>query len=76
MRVVTDRLACVSAHLDSATATQVISGNELAGHHNKYGAIWRDKEKKRKTRDDWSAVPKKFYSNYKSNMIRDAHSVN
>ena len=34
--------------------------------------MWRDKDK-RKPRDDWSAVPKQFYKNYKVNMIRDAN---
>jgi len=50
----------------------VIAGEDLAVHHNKYGSMWKDKSQ-RKTRDDWSAVPRNYFTNYKVNMIRDSH---
>ena len=61
------------SHMDPATSANLIAASELAPHNNKFGNMWRDKEHRAKTRHDWDNVPRHYYSNYKTNMVRDAH---
>jgi len=62
------------SHIDPLLSAQLIAANDLAPHSKKFKNIWADKEQQR-PRDDWSQVPKHYYSNYKTNLIRDAHYI-
>ena len=42
--------------------------------HGRFNERWRDKEH-RATGQDYAGVPKHFYRNFKSNLIRDAHHM-
>jgi len=37
--------------------------------------MWSDKEHKDPKRLDWENVPRHYYSNFKTNMVRDAHFI-
>jgi len=61
------------SHVDPITSANLIAANELAQQtQSKFKNIWKDKEH-RPPREDYHQVPKHYYSNYKTNMIRDAH---
>ena len=83
MRLLTNKLSKVAnvpiemqnqfcSHIDPVTSAQLISANDMAPHNRQFGQMWRDREH----RDDsssYTTIPKHYYSNYKTNMVRDAH---
>lgn len=40
---------------------------------NKYSKMWSNKEHKHQLEGDFNSVPKHFYTNFKTNLVRDAH---
>ena len=62
------------SHIDPGTSAQLIAAHELAqlDPKNKFNQRWRDKEFVPRI-EDFKQVPKHFYSNFKTNLIRDAH---
>ena len=61
------------SHVDPATSAQPIAANEIAQLNPQFRHLWKDKEHRPPPVADLSQVPKHFYTNYKTNMIRDAH---
>ena len=61
------------SHMDPATSANLIAASELAPHNNQFSNMWRDKAHRSRHRHDWDHVPRHYYSNYKTNMVRDAH---
>ena len=85
MRLMTNKLKKVAkipvefenhfcSHLDPGTSAQLIAANELAmmDPKNKFNGRWKDKAHMQRE-DDWNHVPKHFYTNFKTNLVRDAH---
>ena len=61
------------SHMDPATSANLIAAQDLAPHNKNFFNMWRDKEVRSKSRHDLPKVPQHYYSNYKTNMVRDAH---
>ena len=83
MRLLTNKLQKVAkvpiemhnkfcSHIDPVTSGQLIAANDLAEHSRAFGSMWTDKEH-RFENESFKTVPKHYYSNYKSNLVRDAH---
>ena len=63
------------SHISPKVSAHLIQANDLNAldDHNPY-RFWADRD--RKTRQEhFNAVPKHFYTNYKTSMMRDAHEV-
>ena len=62
------------SHLDPGTSAQLIAADDLAkmDQNGKYYNRWRDKPH-RTVGDGYHDVPRHFYDNFKSSLIRDAH---
>ena len=63
------------SHIDPTTSANLIAADELArlDPSNKFNARWKDKDHRDHPYDALKAVPKNFYTNFKTNLIRDAH---
>ena len=64
------------SHLDPGTSAQLINASELANldPKNKFAKRWQDKiHVTPAPANDFYEIPKRFYTNYKTNAIRDAH---
>ena len=63
------------SHISPKVSAHLIQANDLHAldDHNPY-RFWADRD--RTTRQEhFNAVPKHFYTNYKTSMMRDAHEV-
>ena len=62
------------SHIDPGTSAQLIAADDLANldKNGKYHNPWKDKNHVAQSKD-FTGVPKHFYSNFKTNLIRDAH---
>jgi hypothetical protein len=63
------------SHVDPNTSAHLINASELArlDPSVKFAKNWQDKIHVPATNDVNKVIPKNFYSNYKTNLIRDAH---
>lgn len=63
------------SHIDPTTSANLIAADELArlDPHHKFHNRWKDKEHRDLHSDALKAVPKNFYNNFKTNLVRDAH---
>lgn len=61
------------SHLDPMTSAELISANELAAMDpkNPFAGQWKDRE--HRPPKEFKDIPRHFYTNYKTNLIRDAH---
>lgn len=62
------------SHIDAGTSAQLIAAEDLAraDKSNRFHDRWKDKEH-RVVQEGFTDVPRHFYTNYKTNLIRDAH---
>lgn len=68
------------SHIDPRTSTQIIQAHDLVkkvggGSGNTNFKYWNDRQVKSKGEESFGSVPKRFYSNYKTNLVRDAHDL-
>ena len=63
------------SHVHPQDGADMINASELANAdpHNKFTKRWEDKNHIGPHGQDFKDIPKHFYTNYKTNLIRDAH---
>jgi len=66
----------ICSHVDEKFAkTQIVQANDLdtLGKSNPF-RFWQDRDRRTK-KDTFNFVPRNFYTNYKTSLMRDAHDI-